>query len=101
MRGLPRLSVGSSSRRPQGYAVIVDPDRPTRESDTGTCAHCTAVFFYAPDMNGTTSGAFCLHCMRPVCLRCDTIGSCTPFERALERMERGASFARALGLVER
>jgi hypothetical protein len=38
--------------------------------------------------------------MKPVCLRCDTLGTCTPFERALERMERGEAFARAIGLVD-
>lgn len=101
MAGGPHLSVSASARRPQGYAIIVDPDTQTKESDTGLCAHCHAVFFYEQDMNGRTSGAFCLHCMRPVCLRCDAIGSCTPFERALEKMERGESFARAIGLVER
>jgi hypothetical protein len=96
-----RLAVGASARRPQGYAVVVDPEAPTRETDTGTCAHCNTVFFYDPLPSGAVEGAFCLHCMKSVCLRCDRIGSCTPFERALERMERGESFARAIGLVDR
>ena len=90
----------------KGYATIVEPDRPILQFDTIQCGHCDTVVQLKPGSGITVylifagfdgsrpiwteeMGAFCRVCMRPVCLACHDIGSCTPFEKQLERMERG------------
>lgn len=92
-------------RRPGGYAIIVDPDRPTVEYDTVGCAHCGAPIFVKPNTLATiylrsrilpsglilweeTPGAGCFKCgMRAICLRCEALGVCRPFERWLDEQE--------------
>ena len=87
-------------RTPQGYAQIVDPDRPLIERDTISCGHCGLVVFVKPGTAATVyliqhrdrswtdeAGAFCRVCMRPVCLRCHDVGACRPLERWLELQE--------------
>ena len=87
-------------RAPQGYAQILDPDRPLVERDTISCGHCGRVVFVKPGSAATVyliqhrdgswtdeAGAFCRVCMRPVCLRCHDDGVCHPLERWLERQE--------------
>jgi hypothetical protein len=86
---------------PRGYATIVDPDRPTWERDAIGCGHCQRIVFVKPGSATTVyliqhrdgrwteeAGAFCRVCMRPVCLPCHKLGTCTPFERMLEQQER-------------
>ena len=88
-------------QRPHGYAQIIS-DGPLVERDTVTCGHCGAIVLVKPGTASTVylvlnnqtlrydevPGAGCSVCMRPVCLRCYDIGTCTPFERTLELMER-------------
>ena len=95
-----------------GYATIVEPDQRTKEFDTVGCGHCQRVIFVKPGTAATVyliprlnqpwgehPGAFCRICIRAVCLKCHSIGSCTPFERRLERAEARDRFVRrALGL---
>lgn len=85
----------------RGYATVVDPDAPVCERDTCSCGHCQRVIFLKPGFGITTylvydrrtglwteeSGAFCRVCMRPVCLSCHAVGTCTPFEQRLELAE--------------
>lgn len=86
--------------KPQGYAQILDPDQPLLERDTATCSHCSAVIFVKPASASTVyliyhrdgriteePGAFCRCCMKPVCLACHAVGTCTPLERWLEAHE--------------
>lgn len=91
-------------RRPGGYAVVVDPDRPLVERDTIGCGHCQAIVFVKPGTGATTylifepqtwrwreePGAFCRVCMRPICLACHGVGRCTPWERRMARAEARA-----------
>lgn len=93
------------SSRADGYAIEVDPDLggKTQEWDTCQCGHCQRIIFTKPGslsrtylvqdpvtavFIGEEPGAFCRNCMRPVCLPCHDIGTCTPFEKALESYER-------------
>lgn len=98
--------------RVQGYATIVDPDAPLAEFDTRQCGHCQKVIFIKAGSGGATyliptptpgrfleeAGAFCRVCMRPVCLPCHAVGSCTPFEQLLEASESRDRLRRACGL---
>lgn len=97
-------------RRPQGYATIVDPDHPVVERDAITCSHCQQIVFVKPGSATTVyqifapatgwtevPGAFCRVCMAPVCLRCDAVGRCTPWERRMERSEARQRLRAAVG----
>lgn len=85
-------------RRPQGYAVIAMPDGPPREADTITCSHCQRIVFVRAGHNASDLGGFCRCCMRNTCGPCADIGTCTPFERKLEAIERRAALHRTLGI---
>lgn len=96
--------IGRQGKRASGCAEILDPDGPRWVHDTVTCGHCQAVIFtvpgtlsmqyliYDPIMRiwSIESGAFCRSCMSPVCLPCHAIGTCTPWEQTMERMEHAA-----------
>lgn len=98
--------------KPQGYGLIVEPGAPVQEFDSCQCGHCQKVIFVKPRSASTVylittgvpgrfkeePGAFCRVCMRPVCLPCHAQGTCTPFERALERSEARDRFLRSAGL---
>jgi hypothetical protein len=87
---------------PTGAATILDPDAPVWEHDTVTCKHCERIIFTVPGTLSmqyliyhpstqqwtTEMGAFCRRCMAPVCLACDAIGTCRPWERQMEELER-------------
>lgn len=93
--------------RPQGYAQIIDPDRPLVEYDSISCSHCGKVVFVKPGSAATVfliqhltptgmiywseePGASCWTCgCRPVCLPCHDLGVCLPLERRLTQMEAG------------
>jgi hypothetical protein len=78
-------------RRPGGYAQIVEPDRPTRECDTFTCAHCNRVTHVKPGVRAEDIGGLCKQCMGLVCPSC--VGQpCVPFLKRLEQMEAKARF---------
>lgn len=88
-------------RGTHGYATLVDPDRPTQEWDVVSCVHCGKQIFVKPGTASTVyliptrtpglfleePGASCFCCMRPVCLPCYDLGTCTPLERRLAQME--------------
>lgn len=91
-------------RNAAGYATIVDPATRTWERDTASCGHCNRIIFTKPGTATTVylmqhrdgrwteePGAFCRCCMKPVCLPCDQVGTCTPFERWLADQEKAAA----------
>lgn len=91
--------------RPTGYALWDGGDGRRLQADTFTCAHCNTVVFMptaqdAREMRRDTVQPFghCLSCQKPVCGRCADRGTCTPFERILERWEARDRFLRAAGL---
>lgn len=99
--------------RAGGYATVVDPSRPLVERDTCSCGHCQAVIFTKPGYGITTyllphphlhgewvetPGAFCRCCMKPVCLRCDSLGRCLPWEKQFAAVEARGRFLRSAGL---
>lgn len=73
-------------RNPGGYACVSEPDRPLREADTFTCAHCNRVVHVPAKANPDELGGFCRMCMSMVCPQCAN-GSCTPFEKKLAEIE--------------
>jgi hypothetical protein len=99
-------------RRPGGYAVITSPDAQrvnfdglrceevragTFETDTFTCVHCCRVVHIKPKANMDEFGSMCRNCMKMVCPACAN-GSCTPFEKKLEQMEKRDRALRSYGL---
>jgi hypothetical protein len=82
-------------RRPGGYAHALDIEgRVVDECDTYTCAHCNSVVRVQPR---TLIGG-CRQCDALVCEPCAQRGSCTPFERRMERAEARAASRRSMGL---
>lgn len=102
-------------RRPQGYATILDPDKPVVEMDSAQCGHCQAIIFTKAGTASTVyllpiaptspqdlevlgvyqeePGAFCRICMRPICLRCYRTSltaaiPCVTWERQFEAAEK-------------
>ena len=73
--------------KPQGYATIVDPEKPIQECDTITCTHCSAIVFIKPKEDASDIGGFCLRCMKHICGPCADLGRCTPFEKKIEQIE--------------
>ena len=88
------------SGRAQGYAILTEPERPTKENDTFTCGHCGAVVFVKPAADPTTYGGWCGACTKLICPACETEKvrtlSCRPLERWLEQQEARDRFRRAL-----
>ncbi len=82
-------------RRPQGYAIIVDPYADTIECDTFTCCHCNKIV-PVPPAPAPMVGGFCRLCMLNVCDECSDKG-CTPFEKKLEAMEAKDRSLRSMG----
>lgn len=66
----------------------VDPDAPLLERDTFTCAHCNGIVIVEPAKPPEAMGGFCRMCMKCICPACDAVGTCTPFERKLEEVEK-------------
>lgn len=82
--------------RPGGYAIITSPDAPAVERDTFRCAHCGRVVFVRPGCSAADAGGWCGLEGKPVCGPCADLGSCTPLEEQLKRMEDRARFRRQL-----
>jgi hypothetical protein len=78
-------------RRPQGYAVTVDPDGPTVEEDTFTCKHCNSIVFVKPGAPASACGGWCGRCAANICGPCADEMSrtlkCRPFEKWLDKVE--------------
>ena len=74
-------------RKPQGYAVLTEPDKTVVERDTFTCGHCNKIVMVEPMADPTAMGGMCFCCMKLVCPTCVDTGLCDPMEKKLERME--------------
>lgn len=75
-------------RRAGGYAIWVDPDRPTIERDTFTCCHCNSVVHVVPGQDPTLENGFCMKCMKHTCRACADKPDCVPYEKQMEALER-------------
>lgn len=85
-------------RRPQGQATIVDPDAPTIEMDTFTCAHCQQVRHVKVKERPEDVGGLCKMCMKLICPGCVDKAICDPFEKKLEREEARYHALRSYGV---
>jgi len=95
-----------------GYATIVEPEKRIVEFDVLTCHHCQRQIFVKPRTGATVylrynrrthmwredAGSFCRQCMEPVCLSCHVLGTCTPWEQQLDRMEARDRLRRSVGV---
>lgn len=90
------------------------------EFDTISCAHCNKIVRVKPGTGATVyifeqmlvdpvtrqyriivkeeAGAFCRCCMKPVCLPCDEVGTCTPLMKKIEEQERQGRMLKTLEL---
>lgn len=99
-------------RNPGGYTFITSPEGVTInfdrfrceklpqgvfEADTFTCIHCNRVMHVKPKANMDEFGSMCRNCMKMVCPTCAN-GSCTPFMKKLEEIERRDRALRSYGL---
>ena len=72
--------------KPQGYAIIFDPDKGNLEKDTFTCGHCNHVWHLQPMVPPEIQAAFCRKCYSLVCPECSR--ECVPYEKKLETWEK-------------
>jgi hypothetical protein len=95
----------------RGYLTVSDPDRPLLERDTIGCCHCQRIVIVKPGSVATVylepttpgafrevPGAFCVKCMQPICVACEAIGRCLPWERRIEAYEARGRMLRAAGI---
>lgn len=75
-------------RNAQGYAITAEPGKGDVEEDTFTCSHCNTVVFVKPRQDPSEMGGFCRLCYKHVCGPCADVGTCDPFEKKMEAMER-------------
>ena len=85
-------------RNPGGCLIISDPDAPTREVDTFTCQHCNRVRFVKAKQNPEEVGGLCKSCMGLICSTCVDAGTCTPWEKMMEKQEARYHALRSYGL---
>lgn len=84
-------------RRPQGYGITVEPGKADVEEDSFTCCHCNSIVFVKPRCDPSEAGGFCTMCYRHICQACAATGTCEPFEKKLEAMERSDRLRRSIG----
>ena len=73
--------------KPQGYAVIFDPDQGNLERDTFTCCHCEYVYHLKPGIPPENQAHFCRTCYKLACPKPECV-ECVPFEKKLEQWEK-------------
>jgi len=84
-------------RNPGGYATLSEPDG-VKESDTFTCNHCQYIVHVKPLIAPEEFGGLCKFCMKLICPKCVGKGSCTPWEKKMEKWEARDRFLRSAGL---
>lgn len=83
--------------KPQGTAILTDPDSGTVTRDTMTCGHCNGLTHIKPRMRPEDIGGLCKVCMRLVCPQC--VGAvCEVIEQKLERWEASQAARRSYGV---
>jgi hypothetical protein len=75
-----------------GGAFVVSGPGKTRECDTFTCCHCNRIVRVPVKVRPEDLGGFCTMCSKPVCPQCHAKGSCTPFEKWLDKVEARRSY---------
>lgn len=85
-------------RNATGYGVLSTEDGQIREHDTFTCHHCNTIIMVKPRMDAADMGGMCKICMKLTCSACTAKGSCTPWEKQLEKIEARHRFLRQCGL---
>ena len=86
-------------RRPQGYALLTDPEKGIKEADTFSCSHCNRIVHVKPKADPADMGGLCKCCMRLICPAC--VGkACDVLERKLERQEASYQARRSYGLAD-
>lgn len=98
-------------RNPGGYSIITTPvsqianfdglrceevKMGMHETDTFTCYHCNHVVHVKPRMDPADLGGLCKSCMKLICPQCLN-GGCTPFEKAIEALEKKQIALRSYG----
>lgn len=82
-----------------GYASVTswDSGKVVKEADTFLCCHCGGLS-YVPTKDAKVSEqpGYCGMCHKNTCARCCDNGGCHPFEKKLERAERGEALFRAI-----
>lgn len=88
-------------QRAKGYIQFIEPEK-TVEYETFTCGHCNGIVRMQKDVSLQSLDMAirrgkekrdirrCGGCDRLTCPNCQKSPTCTPFERALEAMERSA-----------
>ena len=74
-------------RRGSGYIRVLDPELGDRESDCFTCSHCQKIV-EVPPMASAKSLGWCRRCDKPICETCTDVGTCVPFEKRVDEIER-------------
>ena len=64
---------------------------------TFTCAHCNRIVVVPLRAKPDECGGFCMLEFKPICPKCQKIGTCTPFEKKLEAMEARGKLLAAIG----
>ena len=83
-------------RSASGRGVEASPDG-TKYEDFFRCYHCQRTVFVRPRQDPTELGGLCKSCMHLICPTC--VGKvCTPWEKAMERMEARQRFLNSAGL---
>lgn len=81
-----------------GYSISQGPDGQVDEHDTFTCGHCQVIVEVARRARPEDMGGLCKICMKLVCVRCNAQGTCTPWEKQMEKMEARERLFRSAGL---
>ena len=74
--------------KPGGYLICTGLDGRVEEFDTFSCAHCCKITVLKTRERAEDAGGYCTCCAKPICTRCDDLGTCTPLEEQLKRSER-------------
>lgn len=77
--------------------VVVEPGAPMHEADTFTCAHCQRVVIVKAGCDPAEAGGFCRVEMKLICGPCADLGTCTPWEKTLEKAEARGRSLRSMG----
>lgn len=84
MAGIINISRG------YGYETIIEPGKATLEADTFTCCHCNGIVSVRPFAPASEAGGWCARCAKPICGPCADKGTCRPFEKWLDEVEKKA-----------
>lgn len=79
----------------RSYGIAISPEG-VKEWDTLTCCHCQRIIHIVP--KEPIPGGFCVKCNKNTCEACHQVGTCRPFEKWLDEVEKKASRESRLGI---